>query len=553
MSLSLHYTDFCREAMRPLGMGKVYHAGTVAIASGVVTLTGGAFPSWAGQAVLQIGDDGYTVDTRDNGTQVTLDDTSINVPAGRPYALFQTMKRSDDEWYRVRDWVRAGERQFYYPQPLLRAEGGKPVLADKPHQWSFLNPVAVLSLTEGQYVVNLPDDFGQDLKGVTFSSDSAQSPIKVVTDTHLRALRARGATAGVPKYVSVRPQDFTGTGAQKFAAAFHPTPDAGYLVEFAGNVVPLGMNPDHPYPLGGGVHAETILASIQLVAEDQDAGDGAVRAKYMERLASSVQYDLEVLNRDSSSWSLIEPEYGHFDWFRRATGDLYGFGADDASWNHEQRGRVNRIVQAGIRRVYYNQHDWHFLKPEFQFQTVSGVDDYVLDGGCGGLIGELSIDRDGGIGIPLKKIAYAHLLRLRSMGQFTSAHPLYYSEYPLASGGTMHQKWGIGFHPTPGSSVTVRGRMRVIPPELSDDHPFPYGGPPHVETFLESCLALVEQETGRQSGHIAAFGERLAASVQYDSNNRRPEFFGGGASMNYGDWVPAMKDHLNQFGSVTIV
>ena len=68
-----------------------YATGTVAIASGVVTLTSGTFPSWAAQGDVWIVDDGatrrYTVNTRDSDTQVTLDDTGVAVSSGTSYTL----------------------------------------------------------------------------------------------------------------------------------------------------------------------------------------------------------------------------------------------------------------------------------------------------------------------------------------------------------------------------------------------------------------------------------------------------------------------------------
>ena len=53
-----------------------YSTGTITIASGVVTLSGGTFPSWAAIGVLKVDSDYYDVDTRDGDTQITLEDTS---------------------------------------------------------------------------------------------------------------------------------------------------------------------------------------------------------------------------------------------------------------------------------------------------------------------------------------------------------------------------------------------------------------------------------------------------------------------------------------------
>ena len=53
-----------------------YSTGTVAISSGVVTLSGGTFPTWAAEGVLGVGEELYQIKSRDSNTQITLYDTT---------------------------------------------------------------------------------------------------------------------------------------------------------------------------------------------------------------------------------------------------------------------------------------------------------------------------------------------------------------------------------------------------------------------------------------------------------------------------------------------
>jgi hypothetical protein len=65
-----------------------YTTGTVAVSEGVVTITGGTWPSWASAGILTIGGQAYTVDTRDSDTQLTLlgcDDLTIS--SGTAFSL----------------------------------------------------------------------------------------------------------------------------------------------------------------------------------------------------------------------------------------------------------------------------------------------------------------------------------------------------------------------------------------------------------------------------------------------------------------------------------
>lgn len=71
-----------------------YNTGTVAIVSstGVVTLTGGTFPSWAANGVLQVASIDYEVASRDSSTQLTLSVNSrptADVAAGSTYNLLR--------------------------------------------------------------------------------------------------------------------------------------------------------------------------------------------------------------------------------------------------------------------------------------------------------------------------------------------------------------------------------------------------------------------------------------------------------------------------------
>lgn len=65
-----------------------YATGTIKVEDGVVTLTGGAFPSWAAGGILSTGAINYFVSTRDSDTQVTLlNCDTLNVTAGTSYSL----------------------------------------------------------------------------------------------------------------------------------------------------------------------------------------------------------------------------------------------------------------------------------------------------------------------------------------------------------------------------------------------------------------------------------------------------------------------------------
>lgn len=93
-----------------------YATGTIAVASGVVTLTSGTFPSWAADGTIEVLGANYEVSTRDSGTQVTLVDTSVTVTAGTSYSLHK------DEYDLPDDFARFVASPTYTPSQMYRNE-----------------------------------------------------------------------------------------------------------------------------------------------------------------------------------------------------------------------------------------------------------------------------------------------------------------------------------------------------------------------------------------------------------------------------------------------
>ncbi len=187
-----------------LELTPAYETGTIAIASGVVTLTGGTFPSWAAQGDLWVEDDDetrrYSVSTRDGNTQITLNDTSVAVTAGATYAL---------------------KRHFY----------------------------------------DLPSDFGGTLdRGFAFRRDSvyAGHVIKLVGLSEYQQLdREVGTITGAPRYCALQADSVS-----SWLVGFTPLPTGTLFLDYRYKLVPADVTSGNS-PYGGGLHAETILASLR--------------------------------------------------------------------------------------------------------------------------------------------------------------------------------------------------------------------------------------------------------------------------------------------------
>lgn len=231
-----------------------YSTGTVTVVSGVVTLASGTFPSWAAQGQVLVSGTLYDVSTRDSNSQVTLHDTTLNVDAGTSYSLYQSE-------------------------------------------------------------ITLPDNFGGFDDAPTFITPSLyDANLTILDEQQIRNLRGSfGATFARPAYIADRCINATATSGQRFEALFYPAFDASYVMGYTYQILP-DMISTTQYPLGGSIHAETILASCLHIAaqmlKDQE-GIERKRADFMHRLASSVSHDRSL---KAASRIMTDRELNEYNW-----------------------------------------------------------------------------------------------------------------------------------------------------------------------------------------------------------------------------------------------
>lgn len=212
-----------------------YETGTLTIVAGVVTLSGGTFPSWAADGELIVDGITYSVNTRDSATQVTLDDTTLAKSAGETYQLV---------------------RPFY----------------------------------------TLPDDFGGLASPLTWRP--GESSWTTLEQSHELALRERRQYTDVvdaPQRFAIRPKTFDATVGQRFEMLFEPVPDGAYIFTYTYRARPNTLSDSNLYPYGGAEHSATILASCLAVAEKvrMDA-PGPLMQEFLTKLQASIAFDQEV-------------------------------------------------------------------------------------------------------------------------------------------------------------------------------------------------------------------------------------------------------------------
>ena len=212
-----------------------YSTGTITCVDGVVTLSGGTFPTGAADYVLIANNITYEINTRDSGTQVTLEDLSVDIDAGTTYEV-------------------------------------------------------------AKFAYDLPDGYGELLGPMTYHPglNEMYRPLWKIDAIDLRVLRQMGDETDPPQCFAVRPKAFTATTGERYQVLFAPLPDGVYQFTYAYRVHPDKLATSL-YPMGGMVHAETfrlaILAACELSRTDQA---GPYEQAFQMQLAISIQRDSEM-------------------------------------------------------------------------------------------------------------------------------------------------------------------------------------------------------------------------------------------------------------------
>jgi hypothetical protein len=214
-----------------------YETGTVTIASGVVTLAGGTWPTWATQGMLTVAGATYAVASRTDGTTIALVDTSVSAAAGTDYSL---------------------GRAFY----------------------------------------DLPTDFA-DIDGpLTYAAGQSilRTRVDRISAHQLLELTASVVTPGCPRLFAIRPKAIDMSEATTYEMLLSPTPDAVYTLYYNYRVaIPALDGSTNTTPPGGDSHGELYLEACLAAAEQKlhDA-QGLHSARFMECLIASVSHDREV-------------------------------------------------------------------------------------------------------------------------------------------------------------------------------------------------------------------------------------------------------------------
>ena len=226
-----------------------YSTGTVTVASGVVTLTGGTFPSWAADGVFQVNNRYYSVASRGGDTQLTLDTTSVTIATAANYQLARPEIPLDAAF----DAVSNDSDLTYYPSP-----------------------------------------------------ESWYPPVKWRHDSTIRQLEGNNPEFDRPVFYSVRTVRFDPTVGSRKVLALYPAPDKVYTLRVPMILRPLLLDEVNLYAIGGEMLSQVILEACLASAETNFEEREAVHhQRYMELIVLAIRDDQE-----RSSPTSLGPDIG---------------------------------------------------------------------------------------------------------------------------------------------------------------------------------------------------------------------------------------------------
>lgn len=214
-----------------------YTTGTVTVVNGVVTLATGTWPSWAAYGILSVSDSYYSVASRDSDSQITLDDTTVDVDAGTSYELGCPEIALDASF----EAISGDSALTYYPD-----------------------------------------------------QNELYPAVEQRHDQTIRKLQMNDPYFDRPVYYSVRTVEFDPTVGSRKRLSFYPVPDAVYVLRAPMILRPTMIDYTNEYPVGGETLAAVISEACLAAAEHNlDDSEGIHEKLFQQLLPAAVQADRE--------------------------------------------------------------------------------------------------------------------------------------------------------------------------------------------------------------------------------------------------------------------
>jgi hypothetical protein len=168
-----------------------------------------------------------------------------------------------------------------------------PIVDGVVYKWSFLQKTGQITTIADQVEYDLPEDFASFTNDcLYFGTDTHKVKVTRRSEGMLLNMFSGAWASGSPLYYAIRTKGTLTEGRAMHEMLLYPAPDAAVEFTFRYMRIPPALSEADPYPLGGEVHAETILAACLAAAEQkiEDAA-GLHTANFQRLLAGSIAMD----------------------------------------------------------------------------------------------------------------------------------------------------------------------------------------------------------------------------------------------------------------------
>ncbi|RLI71224.1 hypothetical protein DRO91_05870 [Candidatus Heimdallarchaeota archaeon] len=160
------------------------------------------------------------------------------------------------------------------------------------HNWGFMYPTASLTIAIDDTDTDLPDDFGAMYGKVSRSADDMYDGLEEVTPDEIRRRRALNDVSGIPSLYALSPKEFVPATGQQWEMLIFPKSSAEITLAFQYRRCAALLSGSTDYPLGGALHAMTILQAAYMVWEqEKDATMSIQSQKFEQYLQNSIRID----------------------------------------------------------------------------------------------------------------------------------------------------------------------------------------------------------------------------------------------------------------------
>jgi len=231
-------------------------------------------------------------------------------------------------------------------------------------------------------------------------------------------------------------------------------------------------------------------------------------------------------------------------------------GYDPEDLADTQAAEVDSCIQSGIRNFYYpprmegvdETYEWSFLRMACSVQTEPGVADYRMADGFGKVRGEIYFDGEDVRRRPIVVVPISTVLMRR--GHVETGAPRCAAFSFKRTFGTKGQYVQMMLNPVPDRAYKLVFYGEADTGRISDEKPFPLGGPAFAELVTESCLASAEQRVNDEAGlHTENFRNLLISMIAKDRGRSGADY---GFMGDRPDYVPPPTCRSSLMGGLKI-